>query len=173
METGDFGEPEAACADVRISVPERVRPDGTTLHVDADDTSALLIRMADGPLVTTITTAIASEQNFRSFEAFGSSGSVMMEGLLMGEREPTLRKGTSGAGVSDVGLVRRTARSGMEPPKRRAGGAILALALMLEDWLPAFSGGLSTAPSLRDGHRVQRIVDAARASAAGGGWVVL
>jgi predicted dehydrogenase len=95
----------------------------------------------------------------------------MMEGLLMGEREPTLRKGTAGAGLSDIEPVHRGARSGLQPPKRRAGGSILALALMLEDWLPAFNGGVSKAPSLHEGHRVQRIVDAARQSAAGAGWV--
>jgi hypothetical protein len=29
------------------------------------------------------------------------------------------------------------------------------------------------APSLHDGHRVQRVVDAARRSSEGGGWVAL
>ena len=54
-----------------------------------------------------------------------------------------------------------------------AGAAIRSLALMLEDWLPAFSGQSSTAPTLFDGHRVQRIVDAARRSSDGAGWVSL
>jgi predicted dehydrogenase len=168
-----LGDPVAVCADVRSSVPVRKRPDGSTLNVDADDTSVLLVRMANGAIVTIITTAIAAEQNFRSFEAFGSNGSVMMEGLLMGEREPTLRKGTAGQGITDIEPVYRKAKSGIEAPARRAGGAILALALMLEDWLPAFQGGQSSAPSLADGHRVQRVVDAARQSSAGGGWVSL
>ena len=45
---------------------------------------------------------------------------------------------------------------------------------MLEDWLPAFSGAPTpTVPSLHDGHRVARVVDAARASSAGAGWVPL
>jgi hypothetical protein len=44
---------------------------------------------------------------------------------------------------------------------------------MLEDWLPAFSGEPTDAPTLPDGHRVQRVVDAARRSAAGEGWVTL
>jgi hypothetical protein len=44
---------------------------------------------------------------------------------------------------------------------------------MLEDWLPAFSGAPTIAPTLRDGWRVQHIIDAARRSSAGDGWVEL
>ena len=44
---------------------------------------------------------------------------------------------------------------------------------MLEDWLPAFTGDPTIAPTLADGHRVQRVVDAARLSSAGAGWVSL
>jgi predicted dehydrogenase len=167
-----FGDPVAVCADVRSNVPERLRADGTTLAVDADDTSVLLVRMANGALATILTTAIAFQQNFRSFDAFGSDGSVSIGGALMGESEPEIRQGTVGTdGLHTVEPVVRMPRSGMEPPKRRAGPSIQALALMLEDWLPAFSGGESGAPSLRDGHRVARIIDAARESAAGAGWV--
>jgi predicted dehydrogenase len=169
-----FGDPVAVCADIRNSVPQRQRADGSTLAVDADDTSVLLIRMANGALVTILTTAVAYQQNFRSFEAFGSAGSVSVNGLLMGETEPEIHKGgVDQAGLELVEPTPRRPRSGIEAPKRRAGGAIQALALMLEDWLPAFEGGVSTAPSLADGHRAQRIVDAARASAAGAGWVPL
>ena len=44
---------------------------------------------------------------------------------------------------------------------------------MLEDWLPAFSGGSAAGvPTLTDGHRVQQIIDAARRSSDGDGWVM-
>jgi hypothetical protein len=48
---------------------------------------------------------------------------------------------------------------------------ILAMALMLEDWLPAFSGAQTDVPSFRDGWLVQTVVEAARTSSAGAGWV--
>jgi predicted dehydrogenase len=48
---------------------------------------------------------------------------------------------------------------------------ILGMALMLEDWLPAFSGAPTPAPTFRDGWRVQAVIEAARASSAGAGWV--
>jgi hypothetical protein len=92
----------------------------------------------------------------------------------MGETEPTISRATVGRdGFEAIAPSDRSARSGIEPPKRRAAGAISALALMLEDWLPAFAGAASGAPSLRDGHLVQCVVDAARRSAAGAGWVAL
>lgn len=169
-----FGEPEAVCADVRTSVPRRARPDGSVLEVDADDSSALLIRMRNGMLASVLTTAVALQQNFRSFEAFGSEGSLLMDGLLMGEREVELRAGAVGQdGLQPLPASTRQVASGAELPKRRAAGAIRSLALMLEDWLPAFDGGVTSAPTLEDGHRVQRIVDAARRSSDGEGWVTV
>lgn len=169
-----FGEPEAVCADVRTTTAERLRADGSTLAVDADDTSALLLRMQNGMIVSIITTAIAFQRNFRAFEVYGSDGSLVMDGQLMAERDPEV---VAGSITQEHAVVvpssDRKPKSGIEPPKRRAGAAIVALALMLEDWLPALSGGPTDAPTLREGHRVQRVVDAARRSSAGGGWVPL
>jgi predicted dehydrogenase len=169
-----FGPPVSVCADVRSNVPERTRPDGTTLQVDADDTSVLLLRFASGCVASVITTAVAYGQNFRSFEAFGVDGSVSYNGALMAESDPVVTAVRVGADAAEtIEPIHRMPRSGGEPPKRRAAGAIKALALMLEEWLPAFSGQPTSAPTLVDGHRVAAIIDAARASAAGGGWVSL
>lgn len=169
-----FGEPVSVCADVRTSVPKRLRADGTTLDVDADDTSVLMMRMANGMLATVYTTAIALGQNFRSFEVFGEAGSISYGGLLMAEHQPEVQVATVGqVGLTELAASTRMPRSGMELPKRRAAGAIRSLALMLEDWLPAFDGEPSIAPNLADGDRVQRVIDGARRSAAGEGWVSL
>jgi predicted dehydrogenase len=169
-----FGDPVAVCADVKVSVPKRPRADGSMLDVDADDTAALIIRMANGMTFNIITTAIALQENFRAFTILGSDGSLSMEGGLMGEGEPVIRAGSVTQEASTtIAASPRTARSGIEAPKRRAAGAINALALMLEEWLPAFDGQPTTVPTLYDGHRVQRIVDAARRSSDGAGWVAL
>lgn len=42
---------------------------------------------------------------------------------------------------------------------------------MLEDWKPAFAGGSAPTPTVRDGFNVQLVIDAARRSSAGAGWV--
>jgi predicted dehydrogenase len=169
-----LGEPVAVCADVRTSVPERRRDDGSTLLVDADDTSALLLRMANGTLATIVTSAIALGQSVRAFEIFGSTGSLSMRGPLMGDGEVEILAGAVGQnGTVAIPPSDRMPGSGAELPTRRAAGAIRALALMLEDWLPAFDGEPTPVPTLRDGDRVQRVVDAALRSQAGEGWVAL
>lgn len=169
-----FGDPVAVCADVRTFVAERARPDGSTLHVDADDTAALLLRMANGMLAVVTTTAVALHENTRTFECFGSRGSLTMNGPLLGTEEPEIRASTVESTESVVvSPSDRMPASGIELPQRRAAGAIRALALMLEDWVPAFAGQPTPVPTLRDGHRVQRIIDAALRSSAGEGWVAL
>jgi len=169
-----FGEPEAVCADVRTTTRERSRPDGTTLSVDADDTAVLLLRMRNGMLVNILTTAVAYQRTFRAFEAYGSAGSLFMDGDLMRSDQMQVMSGAIGQDSAEpMASSDRKPASGAEPPARRAAGAIVSLALMLEDWLPAFSGQPTVAASIADGHRVARVIDAARRSSDGGGWVAL
>src|SRR5690606_27079515 len=76
------------------------------------------------------------------------------------------KDGTAAAPVSE-----RPVRSGRPLPARRSARAIHAQALLLEDWLPAFEGRPTRVPTVRDGWLVQEIIDAARRSSEGGGWV--
>jgi predicted dehydrogenase len=169
-----FGERDSVCAEVRSSVPRRRRPDGSELVVDADDTSVLLIRMRSGALVTVSTSVVGLHLNRRELELLGSEGTIVVEGAIQGG-DPAIRAGRLGDdGLYDVPPSDRMPRSGRELPKRRAAGAIRSLALLLEDWLPAFSGQPAPGvPNLTDGWRVQEVIDGARRSSAGEGWVTL
>jgi predicted dehydrogenase len=168
-----FGAPVSVCADIRTMADERVRDDGSVLTVDADDTSMLLLRMPDGLLVTISTTAAAFGQDLRDMQIFGDGGALNVDGTVMGGPSTAMRLRTTidPDGSALAPLTRRLA-SGVELPARRATGAIEALAFLLEDLLPAFGGApVPGVPSLVDGHVVQAVIDAARASSAGGGWV--
>ncbi|MHB8465216.1 MAG: Gfo/Idh/MocA family protein [Acidimicrobiales bacterium] len=169
-----LGEPDAVCADVRSSVPERTRTDGTKLEVDADDTSVVLLRMRSGALVTISTSVVGLHHNRRELALLGSEGAITVTGAIQGT-VPTISAGRAdGQSLQVIPLSDRMPRSGVELPKRRAAGAIRSLALMLEDWLPAFDGNPAPGvPTLMDGWRVQRVVDAARRSSAGEGWIAL
>jgi predicted dehydrogenase len=169
-----FGEPEAVSADVRSSVPRRPRADGSEIEVDADDTSVLLLRMKSGMLVTISTSVVGLHNNRRELDLSGSDGTIVVTGEIQGG-EPTVRAGRVGDdGLHEIAPSDRMPRSGLELPKRRAAGAIRSLALMLEDWLPALEGKpVPGVPTLVDGWRVQRVIDAARRSSAGEGWVAL
>jgi predicted dehydrogenase len=169
-----FGPPAAVAADVRSSVPRRPGADGTEVEVDADDTSVLLMRMRNGMLVTVSTSVVGLHHNRRELDLLGSHGTIVIEGVIQGG-EPAVRACALGEDQAhDVPLSTRMPRSGAELPKRRAAGAIRSLALMLEDWLPALEGRPAPGvPTLTDGWRVQQVIDAARRSSAGDGWVAL
>lgn len=171
-----FGRPVAVSADVRTSVPTRTREDGSTLEVTADDTSTLLLRFESGLSATITSSMIALGIDSRRVELYGSDASLTLDGVLMGTPEQSTLEGyrLDSEDKSVLPLSARQVRSGVEIPARRAGSAILALALMLEDWLPAFDGEATpTVPSLYDGWVTQSVVDAARRSSAGEGWVEL
>jgi len=167
-----LGEPVAVCADVRTAVPRRTRPDGTELVVDADDTSNLLLRMASGALaVISVTASALHTQSAYRLEAYGSDGSIRIDGSLFAGSVSAGQVGDEGLAAVDA--TPREPRSGRAIPDRRAGAAIRMMALMLEAWVPAFRGEPTPVPTLRDGQRVQRVVAAARRSSAGAGWVDL
>jgi predicted dehydrogenase len=168
-----FGEPEAVCADVRTTVPVRARPDGTRLDVDADDTASLLLRLRSGAHATVSVTVVGlhTRSDYR-FEAFGSDATIAIDGSLYGGR---VRAGTlADDQMADVELSTREPRRGLPAATRRADAAVRAMALLLEDWVPALRGDKAPGvPTLRDGLTVQRIIDAARRSSDGAGWVRL
>jgi predicted dehydrogenase len=169
-----FGEAEAVCADVRTTVSTRTKPDGETLQVDADDTSVLVMRMRSGALVNIGCTAIGLGRNHRELEFLGSEGSITSRGAVMGAEPEVQALSIGDEAPRDLEPSQRMPRSGLPLPKRRAAGAIRSLALMLEDWLPAFEGKPAEGvPTLVDGWRVQCVIDAARRSSAGEGWVKL
>jgi predicted dehydrogenase len=188
-----FGVPEAVCADVRATIPTRTRADGSVFAADADDTASLLLRWSSGVRASISLTTVGLHAGSRyRFEAFGSDGTAEIDGTVFGG---TVRAGTAGEdGLHELALG-DTAVSDPSaiPATGRRSAPIRALALMLEQWLPAVRGSAvrgsavrgsagaadgegalaPSVPTLRDGLVVQRIIDAARLSSDGAGWVSL
>jgi predicted dehydrogenase len=167
------GRAVAVAADVRTVVAERPRADGSVLQVDADDTSSLIMRMESGAVVTVSTSVVGLHANTAGFELLGSQSTVRAEPGADGE--PVFLVGGPGdAGLAPLTSSARPLRSGVEwPAGKMSSSARYAMAVMLEEWLPAFDGEPSRVPTIRDGWSVQRLIDAARESSAGGGWVDL
>jgi len=153
----------------------RPLPDGGTLAVTADDTSALLLRLDSGALAVMSASVVGVHAAGATFDAFGSAGTIT-GGLGGRAGGPGLRAGTTADdGLADVDGDTRVPAGDASIPQRGAAGPIRAMALMLEDWLPALAGGAPAipVPSLADGWVVQQVIEAARASSAGAGWVHL
>jgi predicted dehydrogenase len=143
------------------------------LAVDADDTVSLLLRMRSGvhAVLSLSVVGLHSAMSYR-FEAFGSDGSITIDGSL---HDGQVRAGKLGdRGLLEIAGSDRTPPDGANIPAGLAGAAVRSLALMLAEWRPALRGEPTPGvPTLRDGWLVQRVIDAARRSSAGAGWVAL
>jgi predicted dehydrogenase len=178
-----FGVPEAVCADVHATIPTRTRADGSAFAADADDTASLLLRWSSGVRASISLTTVGLHTGSRyRFEAFGSGGTAEIDGTVFGG---TVRAGRAGEqGLRELALSDAAVSDPCAiPATGRRSAPIRALALMLERWLPSVRGSAAPAadesgpgpsvPTLRDGLVVQRVIDAARLSSDGAGWVSL
>jgi predicted dehydrogenase len=143
--------------------------DGAEIDVDADDTSALLMRTEQGTLITLTTSVAGYKSASRLFQVLGSDGTIEM-GTIQGQGAAVVARVGEDAPVP-LEPVSRDLESGVELPARRSSIAVRAQALMLEDWRPAFEGKQAPNATIRDGYNVQLVIDAARRSSAGEGWV--
>ncbi len=86
-----LGEPESVCAEVRTSEPVRHLPDGETIEVTADDTTALLLRMESGVIAILSVSVIGVHADHYRLELFGSEGTIIGDGTLRSCRLPDRR----------------------------------------------------------------------------------
>jgi predicted dehydrogenase len=163
-----LGRPVSVCAEVRTSEPVRELPDGEILHVTADDTAALLMRMESGLTAVLSISVMGAHADHYRLELFGSDGTIIGDGDL---RSAAYRVGTADEdGLSPMPVDDREPAHPEFLPAGLAGHASRAMALMLQDWLPAFDGALSAAATFEDGLLSLAVIDAAHRSAEGGGW---
>ena len=168
-----FGRPVAVCAEVRSSIPVRQLSDGGVLNVTADDSSALLMRLESGALAVLSASVMGAHMTPRAhLDVFGEKGTI--SGALGSRQGDTLLAGAvTDEGLFEVTLDDRIPAHDEVIPARGAAAPIRAMALMLEDWLPQIHGGLSAipVPTFEDGWVVQKVIEAARESSRGAGWV--
>src|SRR5271167_503949 len=152
-----LGGPESVCAEVRTSDPIRELPGGETLNVTADDTAALLMRMESGVTAILSVSVIGAHADHYRIELFGADGTIIGDGDL---RSTAYRAGAAtDDGLSPLAVNDREPAHPEHLPKGLAGHASRAMALMLEEWLPAFDGGASGAPTFADGLLSIAVID--------------
>lgn len=166
-----LGRPVAVCAEVRSSEPVRALPEGGELLVTADDTAAVLMRLESGALAVLSVSTIGAHTDHVRLELFGAGGTIVGEGSL---RETRYQVGAATAdGLAPLDPVLREPAAPGQLPGGLAGYASRAMALMLEDWLPAFAGEPTPIPTFADGLLSLEIIDAAHRSSEGAGWVAV
>ena len=107
------------CADVRSNVPSRPLPDGGVFDVDADDTSALVLRMASGSLAVITTSVVGRNSDSKAFLALGSEGTI--EILRTAGQGSALWTAPGAAEPVILGPSLRQLKSGRAVPERGPG----------------------------------------------------
>jgi predicted dehydrogenase len=165
-----FGAVVTVAADVRHSIDTVMTPDGE-IPVDADDTVGLLLRLESGALAVLTNSSAGLNADTNLWEAHGRNGSIVVNRSRVGQGSFGVYSRIGTAEPMPLVATDRELASRQELPARRSSNAVRAMALMLEDWLPSFEGGTTQTPTIRDGARVQQVIDAAHLSSDGAGWV--
>ncbi|HLG74171.1 MAG TPA: Gfo/Idh/MocA family oxidoreductase [Chloroflexota bacterium] len=160
-----FGSPTAVCATTAQALAAQFGLQAG----DAEDTAALLLRLQSGAMASISGTAVSPHGSVYELEAAGTEASVH---LRAGADGPVLTLGRAGEPTEQVQLAARVpARRAPIPEDYPLARQVRAMALLLEDWRPALESGTSPVPGFREALLVQQVIDAARLSAAGAGWV--
>lgn len=169
-----FGDPVALMADRHVSFPDAILANGDPYPSELDDAITISMRFADGMVALLNAFVVGIHQRECRIEIFGSDGTIV--GLSEDGVAFDIKAGSvADAALKPVPVSARQPLSGPVPQTDRSWTKVQAHILLLEDWRPAFDGQptLSPVPTLRDGWQVQRIIDAARRSSDGAGWVSL
>lgn len=167
-----FGDPLAVCADVRTTLDEVTAASGRRVQVTADDTAGVLIRFRSGVLAVVSISVTGGVDTGGNMEVIGTDGTAIYRYSTPADGDVEVCP-AGGTEFSPVTPHRRAPRSGypfVGGVRARAGAA---MACLLEDWVPAFAGQPAPVPTFASGLLVQRMIEAARASSEGDGWVVL
>ncbi|MGD0899378.1 MAG: Gfo/Idh/MocA family oxidoreductase [Thermoguttaceae bacterium] len=167
-------------AETRVAYPERPSADNPAekAAVDAEDSAVLLARLASGALGTIEATKLAagSEDELR-LEIHGTRGALRFSGMdphHLEFHDATVPDrpcgGSRGWTRINSGGRYPPPATGFPNPKAPIGW-LSAHVACLANFLAAIAEGRPAAPDLRQGLRVERLMDAARRSAAERRWI--
>lgn len=146
-----FGEVEAVAAATEVGVGERADRDGTPRSVTAEDAYAILLRLRGGGLVTITLTATARHKRGDVVEVFGDAGTVILDA------DKVLHWARAGEELQSEGPLQASSKD--------------AFALIARNFHAAIRDGAAPEPSLREGLRVQALLDAVQRADAERRWV--
>ena len=166
------GDITRVCAHSAVNVAERTWPDGTVAHPDAEDTVAFVAELRNGAPVSFLASSVAYQaRSAFSVAVHCSEGSV---GVAAESHWPhsaigrltVMRRGDEGP--RQLAVPGPPTSGGLPAGAQPQDVAYTAIAAEL---VAAIRHARPAAPGFGEGLRVQEVIDAASASAAGAGWV--
>lgn len=146
-----FGEVEAVAAATEVGVGERDDREGATRAVTAEDAYAILLRLRGGGLATITLTATARHKRGDVVEVYGDAGTVTLDA------DRFLHSARAGEELAIEGPLQASSKD--------------AFALIARNFHAAIRDGAPPEPSLREGLRVQALLDAVHRADAERRWV--
>ncbi|MBV8170279.1 MAG: Gfo/Idh/MocA family oxidoreductase [Alphaproteobacteria bacterium] len=165
---GEFRRVQAAKS---VAYPQRTAP-GVNRPADADDVCSVIGELDGGAQVTLSICRVAHGYNEHTLEVFGERGALAYKLERPSARwyEGELKAAATGTSLARVELPALDATHADGDPMEQVGGTLFKtlIARMLE----GIRTGKTPAPSLEDGLKAQRVLDAIATSAADRGhWV--
>ena len=163
---GEFRRVQAAKT---VAYPQRNAP-GINRPADADDVCSVIgeLESPDGPgaQVTLSICRVAHGYNEQTLEVFGETGALAYKLERPGARwyEGELRAAATGQAMTRVALPALDATHADGDPMEQVGGTLFKA--LIARLLDGIRTGKTPAPSLEDGLKAQRVLDAIAASAA-------
>jgi predicted dehydrogenase len=177
-----IGPFESVSCTSRIWAPRRPSLDepGKMMTVDVEEAAVLVLRAADGAFGAVDVSKIAtgSEDELR-FEIHGMHGAIrfnLTQPNCLEVYDGRVSEGDYGGrrGWQSIASVQKYAGAGGKfPGPRFAIGWLRGHVHCLYSFLQAVAGGAEAHPSLAEGLRLQRVLEAARAAAESGEWLDL
>ena len=164
-----FGSIKRLCASLIVTIPER--PDASTgalKPVDADDTCALMLELANGTICQVSISATTYAGRGHWLEVYGDRGT-----LILGSDNPTdyvhgfqLWHSQPGSSLELVPIPPE-----LEFKQTYPDGRIAPTLRVVDHWVQMIQSGQTAAPSLREGVYSQLLMDLAHQSHQSGAWV--
>ena len=161
-----LGEIESVCGFVDTRVKER--PDGSSMRrVTADDNCAFLVRCANGTTASVHLSTVTRPGTGDRIQLTGSEGTLIFDGAgkLWGGRAADAHHKEL-----EVPATLKTDGAGLVGPFKILLERLVAGIRSVETGA-TLGGASAITPSFEDGLKVQKVLDAVRASSEGAGWV--
>jgi predicted dehydrogenase len=167
-----FGPIASVSAHTAVHLGKRTGPDGALVQATADDAFACTVTFASGGWASVVMSQAAALGDGGRIELYGSAGTLITP-QDANTPNPPAKGRVLGARVGEQALAEMPVPERFAPFTDERDMRMLPTRLLLREFARGVATGTSPAPNLEDAYALQRVLVAARESAATGRTVAL